>query len=542
MEVSLGKRVSEEPAITRNTSGIKKKLLGDLKEKFETSSEPKTSDLNSEGIDEAKELKKMKKTFQIVDGIAPVDEFVLNRDQYKVAKMFGKTYSTVLNRSCPLENKNKFYVLQMLEHKETKELFVFFRWGRIGVQGDSSLVPFGKDTGSAIAEYDGKLNDKAVNGHYVIIKLDFEDQIDPEEQEAELIANIKSSKVSPKVGELVKNLFSLKLLEKEVKEIGYDAKTVPFGKLSEMNLKMGYNLLKLILGEIDKKSPNWKSKVSTFSTKYYTFIPHDIGFKNMKTMVLDTKEKVQQELSLMSQISKLKVTQSLITKDNKEDRNTIDNHYKDLNTEIKALDKDSPDYEALTNFVEETGGEKNGQSLELLEAFSLNRENQVELGDQKGRKLLFFKEKLSSIPSLLSQGLKLPPHEAPLQAYPYGKGLYFCDTAAEATTNFVPSVSEDVGYLLACEVALGDQKILLEPSPNAQTTLGSSKSVHVRGRNKPISSLVHEKDGFEIPQGPVFLSGQNDSAYEFSTHIVYNINQVRPRYLLQVKQKTASKN
>lgn len=90
---------------------------------------------NDEAVDIKEATQKLMKTFKVVDGVAPVDEYVVNRERYRVCQLFGKTYSKVLCKSSVEHNSNKFYIIQMLEDTSSSHYFVYFRWGRIGVRG-----------------------------------------------------------------------------------------------------------------------------------------------------------------------------------------------------------------------------------------------------------------------------------------------------------------------------------------------------------------------------------------------------------------------
>ena len=56
---------------------------------------------------------------------------------------------------------------------------------------------------------------------------------------------------SPVVG-LIKTIFDFKMMSSQMKEIGYDAKKMPLGKLSKNNILKGYDVLKNILEELEK--------------------------------------------------------------------------------------------------------------------------------------------------------------------------------------------------------------------------------------------------------------------------------------------------
>ena len=69
-------------------------------------------------------------------------------------------------------------------------------------------------------------------------------------------------------------------------EIGYDAKRLPLGKLSENNIQTGFKILKKIIKILNKNS-----KIKQFSKEhvsleelsedFYSYIPHDYGMQKM---------------------------------------------------------------------------------------------------------------------------------------------------------------------------------------------------------------------------------------------------------------------
>ena len=67
-------------------------------------------------------------------------------------------------------------------------------------------------------------------------------------------------------------------MNNQMKEIGYDAKKMPLGKLSKSNIEKGYKILSDIAECLKKKIPN-KDELGRLSSDFYSFIPHDFGFQ-----------------------------------------------------------------------------------------------------------------------------------------------------------------------------------------------------------------------------------------------------------------------
>ena len=81
-----------------------------------------------------------------------------------------------------------------------------------------------------------------------------------------------------------------------MKEIGYDEKRLPLGKLGERSITQGYEALNKLMAIIKDKSKEAfekKKEINELSGLFYQCIPHDFGYMNMQTFVLDTEEKIK---------------------------------------------------------------------------------------------------------------------------------------------------------------------------------------------------------------------------------------------------------
>lgn len=62
-----------------------------------------------------------------------------------------------------------------------------------------------------------------------------------------------------------------------MKEIGYDVKKMPLGKLAKSNIEKGYEILNDLSKVIKEKKS--RSRIEDLSNDFYSYIPHDFGFK-----------------------------------------------------------------------------------------------------------------------------------------------------------------------------------------------------------------------------------------------------------------------
>jgi poly [ADP-ribose] polymerase len=68
-------------------------------------------------------------------GIMPVDQYVSGASGYTVVKQDGKYLSCYLMWSDVKDNHNKFYIMQVLQHKASGANTLFTRYGRVGDRG-----------------------------------------------------------------------------------------------------------------------------------------------------------------------------------------------------------------------------------------------------------------------------------------------------------------------------------------------------------------------------------------------------------------------
>ena len=69
-----------------------------------------------------------------------------------------------------------------------------------------------------------------------------------------------------------------------MKEIGYDAKKMPLGKLGETTIKEAYGVLNQLSTAVKQKN---QAQMAKLSGDFYTLIPHDFGFQKMSNFILN---------------------------------------------------------------------------------------------------------------------------------------------------------------------------------------------------------------------------------------------------------------
>ncbi len=89
---------------------------------------------------------------------------------------------------------------------------------------------------------------------------------------------------------LISLIFDVSLMNTTMKEIGYDAKKMPLGKLGDKTIREAYAILNQLSTQLKKGD---RSQAKQLSGDFYTLIPHDFGFKKMSEFVIDNDEKVK---------------------------------------------------------------------------------------------------------------------------------------------------------------------------------------------------------------------------------------------------------
>jgi poly [ADP-ribose] polymerase len=143
---------------------------------------------------------------------------------------------------------------------------------------------------------------------------------------------------------LISLIFDVNIMNNTMKEIGYDAKRMPLGKLGETTIKEAYGVLSKLSEAVKKKN---KDDLTKLSSEFYTLIPHDFGFQKMANFILDNDEKVKEKIKMLETISDLKITSKLLDQKTDDNESVLDQNYKKLACSIKTLDSKSAEHKLL---------------------------------------------------------------------------------------------------------------------------------------------------------------------------------------------------
>jgi len=180
--------------------------------------------------------------------------------------------------------------------------------------------------------------------------------------------------------------------------------------------------------------------------------------------------------------------------------------------------------------------------VNIIDAFVIKKKVEEEQFLDFGNKMLLWHgSRISNYVGILSKGfyiiksgLRIASQDAPSSGYSFGKGLYFADMAAKSLCYCYPN--NKIGCILLCEVSLGNINELLTTDYKAANLPQGKHSTKGCGQTAPHINSYIDLDGVTVPFG----RGEKTevrSYMGFNEYIVYDVRQVKIRYLLKLKWK-----
>lgn len=455
-------------------------------------------------------------------------------------------YTVTLILSDIQTKKNSFYKLQILKHDKKNQYWLFRSWGRIGTTiGGSKLDNLALE--ECIQQFESLYEEKSGNcwsqreffvkvPHKMYpVDIDYGDEMSTKILES----NIKSE-LEPPIQDLMKLIFNEANMRKAMIEFEIDIEKMPLGKLSKKQIQKAYSVL-TDLQEVLKKKDFDSVQLVDASNRFYNLIPHNFGISEPK--ILNTMEEIHSKCEMLDALLEMEIAYSLLYAKTDTTKNPLDAHYKQLNTEVKILDKENEEYKVIKQYVENTHAKTHTQyELEIEDIFIIKRQGEDSrykpFKKLHNKKLLWHGSRTTNFAGILSQGLRIAPPEAPVTGYMFGKGIYFADMVSKSANYCCTNSENPTGLLLLCEVALGNMyeryhADYIEKLPNGK------HSTWGRGQTQPDPENVYKmKDGVEVPYGvsvSVKLPKKSDLLY--NEYIVYDVAQVKARYLLKMNFK-----
>ncbi|OAY61835.1 poly [ADP-ribose] polymerase 2-A [Manihot esculenta] len=537
-----------------STNGTKKEILERLCDGL-SDSDGYSNTLQAkeeEGENKEKIITATKKGVAVLDHCIP-EQIKL---EYHVLQLGDDVYDAMLNQTNVGNNNNKFFVIQLLQSDDGGRFIVYNRWGRVGVRGQDKL--FGPYTcqDTAIYEFEQKFYAKTKN--YWSNRKEFKCypncytwlEMDYSEMEKEPVVKVTSdsalaiqpreTKLEPRVAKFISLICNMSMMRQQMMEIGYNANKLPLGKLSRSTILKGYDVLKSIADIIGTAN---KLQLEQLSGEFYTVIPHDFGFKKMREFVIDTPQKLKCKLEMVEALGEIEVAIKLLEDEPGMQEDPLYYRYNHLHCELTPLEVNSEEFSMIAKYMQNTHAKTHTQySVDIVQIFKVSKESDAQhyrkFSTVKNRMLLWHGSRLTNWTGILSQGLRIAPPEAPSTGYMFGKGVYFADMFSKSANYCYATSAAAAGVLLLCEVALGDMAELLNANYDADKLPHGKLSTKGVGATAPdLSGAKILDDGVIVPLGKPEEQEGPKGTLLYNEYIVYNVDQIRMRYVVQVNFK-----
>eukprot|EP01064_Diplonema_japonicum_P015004 TRINITY_DN22774_c0_g1_i1.p1 TRINITY_DN22774_c0_g1~~TRINITY_DN22774_c0_g1_i1.p1 ORF type:complete len:729 (+),score=200.43 TRINITY_DN22774_c0_g1_i1:37-2223(+) len=546
----------DAPPVSKST---KKKKAGSKRPHSDSDSDsdiPKAKKAKSAKSDKKKSEKPKGNTTKLLKkGRGVVDPMSLKVDDCHVYEEGDDVYQCTLNQTnITTANNNKFYVIQLLESDKGKAWWLFTRWGRVGVPGNTQLKAQSSIEAAKSAfksqfrsktsnSWESRKDFKKVTGKYMLMDMELgenDKQSDDDGDDSDamsLDAKIPDSKLPLRVRKVMELISDKKAMVQTLKELEIDTEQMPLGKISKGQIKKAFGYLKKIEAELKKDKKNrTKTVLDEANNMFFTLVPHNVGMCKI-TMITDIPT-VKEKMELLDTLSDLEIADKILKQVKQSKVHPLDAAYEGMNLKMRPLPKDSEDWKNVEEYVANTHGKTHtAYVLELQDVFEIIREGEEQryqpFKKSDNRVMLWHGSRMSNWMGILSQGLRIAPPEAPVTGYMFGKGVYFADVATKSGNYCHTSKQNNVGLMTINEVAMGkihkltSAKYMDKPPKGYDSTMGVGKS-EPKGR-------IPDADGTLWPRAKMGDSGVGKSDLLYNEYIVYNVSQIKTRFLVKLK-------
>lgn len=512
-----------------------------------------------------------------VKAVAEVDIFVHNRSDFRVLTEAGLACTAMLNQTNLAENNNKFFLIQALERVDGSGFASWFRWGRVGYSGQTNLQEF-DSAELAIDTFTQKFYDKTLNEwsktvfksfqsfarKYTLLPVDTLTESAAAADGTSAVEVVKveyePTRLDSAIFDLVKLISSKEMFETELKIAGLDLTRMPLGRISAAMISEGFKILQQIETELLGK--NRREIFADLSGKFYTVIPHNFGFAKAISFVINSFDKLRDKTELLESLENVKngIKSEPVSVDEKFSirPNPVDDHYARLGCALETVPRDSQAFALIERYKQNTQGETHGLTSKITNVYQLQSGEPAVKGRKKTKQmptkmLLWHGSRLTNWMSILTEGLKIAPPEAPHTGYMFGKGIYTADCFSKAANYcFVTDTRQRTGLVVLCEVDLGTSREVTEADCDAGEKLG--RQFH---STKGVGKFRPHPDQFEVLDDTIVPCGELRSVDEaekdatakgrtsrrlvtqqgllYNEYIVYDPTRVRMKYLVELE-------
>ncbi|KAH0561704.1 poly [ADP-ribose] polymerase-like [Cotesia glomerata] len=330
------------------------------------------------------------------------------------------------------------------------------------------------------------------------------------------------------VTRLLMLIFNVEKMSEVLRECKIDTTKMPLGMLESKIMDKAF----IILGELQTFIKNSdRQRIIEGSNRFYALIPQSFGLTSPP--ILDTLEKIRSMWDMTDSLKQIAIAYEMSK------NSVVNDHLLKLGVDIAQLDANNEIYAVIQTYLNNTHGNTHNYRLKIEDIFKIKRsceDNSFKrYSNFKNRRLLWHGSLSTNFAGILSQGLRIAPPEAPSSGYMFGKGVYFAETVTKSANYCRLSYNNPTGLLLLCEVALGEmyEKIYAE----FITQLPEGKdSVWGKGSTYPDPLDVHVcQDGVIVPYGKPVCDNTSGFKLYYNEFVVYNVDQIRIRYIVRVR-------
>lgn len=489
-----------------------------------------------------------------------IDEYSQNKGG-QILKSGDNIYHCTLNQTSINENKNKFYIMQLI--KNGSHIYHLIRYGRIGEPGKVSEKAFTSES-EAIKAFTKQFKSKTKNkwgddfvkhdGKYFLTEFSYEDELKKVKKETKKISVKKNeSRLEKRIQWLLGLLSDKKMMQESLVQLEIDTKKMPLGKIKQSQLNDAKKLLKEVKKEItkynrkkntaDEKKEFYNSLIK-LSDKYYTFVPYSCGRR--KPPVVDTNERLNKLNDILEELANIAVTTKIMEESENTAVNTIDLVYKEVSTEIKPVEMGSREWNLLTDFVVNTHAPTHYFKLKPLDFYKITRSGEKEIFDKyckniQNRQILVHGSRMSNWVSILKNGLMLDPSRlgVAITGKMFGYGVYFANSISKSAQYCGGSYGGTQKICLAlAEVALGNESMRTNSDYRiSDKTLKKEGKDSCWGQGQMTPQTYELIDGAKIPVGKLVKSNIPGAYLRYDEKIVYDVRQFYLKYLMILEYK-----
>ncbi|KAK9673952.1 hypothetical protein RND81_12G201100 [Saponaria officinalis] len=483
----------------------------------------------------------------IVTRKAPIlpDQWVPDDVKYShhVIEMGNTVYDAMLTQTHIMNNTNDFYVIQVLKANHASSYMVYNRWGTVGEPGEIKLVGPHSSAFMAIQEFEEIFYMKTKNHwsdrknfvsypkSYTWLEMNY---LRKDQGQLSLPCAVKGT-FGPRVEKFMSLICNFSMMKQQMTNIGYDVEKLPLQNLSKSTISKAYDVLTLIAEVIGESN---RVLLEELSGEFYTIIPHVFGEKMLRQFVIDTHQKLRSKLEMVESLGEIEHATKLLRNCAGPQEDVMFAQYKLLRCALAPVEATTEEFQMIEKYMTNTARHT---TAKIVEIFKVSKEGENDrfkkYARKKNRMLLWHGSRLTNWLGILSQGLRIAPKQVPLSGASFGRGLYFADMFDKSVSYCFRNSGGDhsTGILLLCEVALGDM-LELSGAQRIQHLPPGKLSVKALGRTAPSEYQVL-KDGVIIPTGKAVTDTSRTMGIMHNEYIVYNEDQVRMRYIVQVDFK-----